>query len=162
MPLTRTEALDRLAWMVASDQYPFLDSTALQQLVDDHARWAVWSASTAFVVGDIIIPTVANGRLYQCVIAGTSSATEPQFPQWTRTTGYSVNDGSGDLLWQDIGPANVERYDIRAAARQGWIRKASSITHLIDVKDGQVDAKMAVLREHCLDQAKRFSPMVFV
>ena len=36
MPLTRTEALDRLAWMVASDQYPFLDSTALQQLVDDH------------------------------------------------------------------------------------------------------------------------------
>ena len=38
----------------------------------------------------------------------------------------------------------------------------SSITHLIDVKDGQVDAKMAVLREHCLDQAKRFSPMVFV
>ena len=87
MPLTRTEALDRLAWMVASDQYPFLDSTALQQLVDDHARWAVWSASTAFVVGDIIIPTVANGRLYQCVIAGTSGATEPQFPQWTRTLG---------------------------------------------------------------------------
>jgi uncharacterized protein YaaQ len=73
-----------------------------------------------------------------------------------------VNDGAGDLLWQDIGPANNERYDIRAAARQGWIRKASSITHLIDVKDGQVDAKMSALREHCLDQAKRYSPMVFV
>jgi len=162
MPLTRTQALDRLAWMTASDQYPFLDSTALQQLVDDHARWGLWIASTAFVVGDIVIPTVANGRLYQCVIAGTSGATEPQFPQYTRTTGYSVNDGSGDLLWEDIGPANIERYDIRTSARQGWIRKASSITHLIDVKDGQVDAKMAVLREHCLDQAKRFSPMVFV
>ena len=162
MPLTRTQALEQLAWRVASDQYPFLDSTALQNLIDTTARWSVWTASTSYVYGDIVIPTVANGRLYQCVIAGTSSATEPQFPQWTRTTGYSVNDGSGDLLWQDIGPANVERYDIRAAARQGWIRKAASITHLIDVKDGQVDAKMAALREHCLDQAKRNSPMVFV
>jgi hypothetical protein len=162
MPLTRTQALERLAWMVASDQYPFLDSTALQQLVDDHARWTVWTASTAYVYGDIIIPTVANGRLYKCIIAGTSDTTEPEFPQWVTNSGYTINDGSGDLQWQDIGPANVERYDIRAAARQGWIRKASSITHLIDVKDGQVDAKMAGLREHCLDQAKRYSPMVFV
>ncbi len=162
MPLTRTQALERLAWMVASDQYPFLDSTALQQLVDDHARWTVWTASTAYVYGDIIRPTVANGGLYKCIIPGTSDTTEPEFPQLAYNSLYTINDGSGDLQWQDIGPANVERYDIRAAARQGWIRKASSITHLIDVKDGQVDAKMAALREHCLDQAKRYSPMVFV
>ena len=96
MPYTRTQALERLAWMVASDQYPQLDSTALQQLVDDHARWSVWTASTAYVVGDIVIPTVANGRLYQCVIAGTSSATEPQFPQWTQTLNYSSAWFNGD------------------------------------------------------------------
>lgn len=162
MPLTRTESLDRLAWMVASDSFPQLDTTALQQLIDDHARWELWTASSSYEVGDIIVPTVRNGRLYQVIIAGTSGTTEPLFPTLASNNFYIIVDGTSDpqLTWRDIGPANNERYDLRSSARQGWLRKASAVTTMIDSKDGQVDVKMSALHDHCIAQANRFAPLV--
>jgi len=57
-----------------------------------------WAASTAYAVGDVVIPTTANGHWYQCTTAGTSDAvTEPTWP----TNGSTVNDNGA--VWTDMG-----------------------------------------------------------
>jgi len=50
-----------------------------------------WTASTAFSVGDAVIPTTPNDYFYECTDAGTSGDTEPT---WPTTVGDTVNDGS--------------------------------------------------------------------
>lgn len=50
-----------------------------------------WVASTAYTVGQQIVPTLLNGFVYQCVVAGTTAATEPT---WPTTLGTTVLDGT--------------------------------------------------------------------
>lgn len=57
-----------------------------------------WSASTAFVVGQVVRPTSGNGNLYRCVVAGTSSGTPPTFPT---VFGQDVSDGG--VTWVNCG-----------------------------------------------------------
>ena len=47
--------------------------------------------NTAYTVGAIVKPTVANGYLYRCTTAGTSGASEPQF---ITTAGSLTTDGT--------------------------------------------------------------------
>lgn len=65
---------------------------------------SVWTTLTGYLVGDFIIPTVINGHVYECTVAGTSAAGEPVFP----TDGSTVVDGT--VTWLDIGmnPAGDE------------------------------------------------------
>jgi len=53
-----------------------------------------WAASTAYNVGDKVIPTTANDRYYECTTAGTSGATEPA---WTTGIGDTITDGT--VVW---------------------------------------------------------------
>ncbi len=54
-----------------------------------------WSGSTAYGLGDVVVPTSPNGHSYRVVTAGTSSGSEPTWP----TGGGSVTDGG--VTWQD-------------------------------------------------------------
>lgn len=57
----------------------------------------VWAVATAYVVGDLVTPTVLNGKNYRCTVAGTShAATEPTWP--TVTLGTTVTDGT--VTWE--------------------------------------------------------------
>lgn len=56
-----------------------------------------WAASTTYAVGDIVRPTTWNHRLFQCVVAGTSGATEPT---WDTTIGNEQTDNT--VTWQTI------------------------------------------------------------
>ena len=49
---------------------------------DGGARWepGKWKKLTAYVVGDMVIPTTPNGNFYRCTTAGTSGTTEPTWP----------------------------------------------------------------------------------
>lgn len=58
-----------------------------------------WTASTAYTVGQTIVPTSPNGRLYQCTTAGTSAATQPT---WPTTDGGTVTDGTA--VWTEMTP----------------------------------------------------------
>lgn len=50
-----------------------------------------WAASTAYNVGDEIIPNATqNGKVYFCIVAGTSDTTEPT---WPTIIGNTVVDG---------------------------------------------------------------------
>lgn len=57
-----------------------------------------WAASTAYVVGTVRKPTVANGHTYVCVKAGTSGLVEPTWPLTARTR---VSDGTA--IWAEAG-----------------------------------------------------------
>lgn len=166
MALSRADAIARVSLWCDATSYPEVSTTDIGTVVDQFDRFATWAASTAYAVGDRIIPTTPNGRVYEARRAGTSDSTEPDWPTWpgSQYQGWATSDGPSDpqLLWVDAGPANVERYDVRSAARQVWLIKASRVVGEIDSKDGAADLKLSQLRTHCLEQAEKFRPLVIV
>jgi len=52
-----------------------------------------WTPITAFIVGDLKIPTVPNSRVYECTNAGLTGAIEPL---WTTTVGDVIVDGGAE------------------------------------------------------------------
>jgi hypothetical protein len=111
------------------------------------------------------VPTTPNGRVYECRVAGTSGTTQPDYPVYPayQFQGFSIEDGASNprLTWVDMGPANIERYDVRTATRQGWLIKASRCASDIDAKEGTSDVKLSQLKAHCLSMAERYRPLVF-
>jgi len=70
-----------------------------------------WAATTSYEHGDVIFPTVSNGKCYLCYEwvgsyfgSGTSGSTEPT---WTTTVG-AANTGDGDLSWICIDPTDYQ------------------------------------------------------
>lgn len=53
--------------------------------------------STAYMLGQIVVPATANGYYYICTVAGTSAATIPTYPT---TIGTTVVDGG--VTWTTI------------------------------------------------------------
>lgn len=64
--------------------------------LEEATRNAIWTASRAYVVGDIVRPTTKNGRSYICTVAGTSSTVEPA---WTITRKGTQVDGT--VTWRE-------------------------------------------------------------
>jgi len=59
---------------------------------------ATWAASTSYNVGDIVIPSTANGFYYECTVAGTSDSTECT---WPTKVGETVTDNT--VTWECKG-----------------------------------------------------------
>lgn len=55
-----------------------------------------WAPATAYSVGDYVIPTAANGRLYKCTTGGTSGGSEPS---WGTVDGGTTNDNG--VVWTE-------------------------------------------------------------
>jgi hypothetical protein len=164
--MTRAEAIAQVSMMVDATAYPQVSTTEIGAQLDLFVRFGTWTASTAYAVGDRVIPTNPNGRVYECRVPGTTDTVEPDFPEYPggQYKGWSTLDGSSDptLMWVDQGPANVERYDVRTIARQMWLIKASRVAGEIDAKEGASDVKLSQLMAHCLTMAERYRPMVIV
>lgn len=155
--MTRAEAIARLSDMTAAGSYPELTDNQLGTLIDDTARWSVYALDTAYVVGDIVTPTTANGRQYRCIIAGTTDDTTE--PEWLRAgpKGAIYSDATdADLQWMDDGTAHKERYDLHKAAMRGWLYKAATVAGLVDSSDGSESIRMSQLHAQCLAMAKRY------
>ena len=62
---------------------------------------AAWLASTTYLVGEYVQPTVAggNGHLYRCTQGGTTAAIEPE---WPLVENGAVMNGS--CIWEEITP----------------------------------------------------------
>jgi len=58
-----------------------------------------WVTLTVTELGDVIIPTVANGHSYICTTSGTTGTPEPT---WTLVPG-SVQTTDGDVVWTENG-----------------------------------------------------------
>lgn len=71
-----------------------------------------WSSATAYSVGDVVVPSTANGHFY--IVdeggAGSSGGSEPTWP----TSGGSVGDGS--VTWRDAGMIDVASAALQVVA----------------------------------------------
>lgn len=84
-----------------------------------------WQASTAYQLNDIVIPSPPNGHAYQCIVAGTTGASQPTWPFTDLTidpfnpsvtkTGGTVTDNV--VTWLEIG-ATVDQQTYDAAGHQ--------------------------------------------
>jgi hypothetical protein len=85
-----------------------------------------WAPATAYLLGQIVRPQSGNGQLFQCVVAGTSSASQPAWPAY----GLDVTDGS--VTWMAIG-AGIVTWN---AANIAWTGYAGTFRYLV-VSDRQ-------------------------
>lgn len=163
--LSREQSIEQVSLQADTLTYPVLTSSEVANIVDRSRRFAVWAASTGYTIGDRVIPTPANGRVYECVVAGTSTTTQPAFPL---TGGYIGqvfdNDSTGlwadgdDLLWADVGPQPSEQYDTRMATRQCWLLKAGRCASEVDSNGVSLNQLM----NNCLKMAERYKAVVVV
>lgn len=86
----------------------------LDSIILASARAMVWQASLAVKYGDIVVPTVGNGRRYRVVTAGTLGSTEPS--SWPDYDYGSVESGTATL--EEDGRFVGSIYDVRAAIRE--------------------------------------------
>ena len=163
MSLSRAEAIGRVALYSQAAQYPAVSTTDIGTILDEHKRFDTWTANTAYAVGDRVVPITPNGRVYECRIAGTSGTAEPEFPSiyGYKWEGFVLVEGTSDpqLAWVDMGPANIEPYDVRTATRAVWLLKAGLVATEIDAKDGPSDVKLSQLQQQFLTMADRFRPV---
>jgi hypothetical protein len=54
-----------------------------------------WLATTAYALGDWVVPTARNGFIYKCTTAGTSDGSEPS--PWSTTVGGTESDAT--VVW---------------------------------------------------------------
>ena len=162
MPLSRLAAIKQLSDFCQSTLYPELTDNQLGNLIDQHKKFATWQPSTSYLVGDMIVPTIPNGRVYQCIIAGTSTTTEPTFPSIGYAVGQAFYNYVGTppnfygLTFQDNGFITTEVYDVRAAAKQAWLLKASIAANLANTSDGQMRIDLHTIQENCIQMAGKF------
>jgi hypothetical protein len=161
MPLSRLDAIKQVSFMCQAGEYPELTVDELGQVVDDNKRFDDWSASTSYVYGDIVAPIVKNGRTYKCIEAGTSGTVNP-FPEYYSENSTGIGYDDNTVKWIDLGPAHVETFDIRSAARAAWILKAAKVSNLINSKDGSQDLQLESLQKQFLSMAERYRPVVIV
>lgn len=62
---------------------------------------ATWAATTRKRIGDAVVPTVGNGKVYRCVSGAGSTFTGSSEPTWPTVIGNTVVDG--DVTWECFG-----------------------------------------------------------
>lgn len=145
-------ALAAVRMFVAPDDTPTLDDVELNSILDSVQRASFWVLSTAFSVGDVILPATKNGHRYRCAQAGTTAATEPTWPTRDAAT---ITDGT--VIWEEAGADYENVFDIRAAASQAWTLKQAKASQLFDMP-GQ---SLSQITDHCKQMAEAFEPVKF-
>lgn len=109
--------------------------TTIAEAIIDDAAVTAWTATTAYLVGDIVRPTVADGFIQRCIVAGTSSGTEPA--SWGQTVGLDTIDAT--VTWENVGTQYVrlDGTDIQWAA--STITDARFAVVYVDGTDGVGD-----------------------
>lgn len=77
-----------ILWAVINNEIFYIDAVT-------RTAEATWAPSTAYNVGDYVVPTTGSRLRYRALSTGVSDATEPVFPQ---VFGNSVTDNA--VVWQ--------------------------------------------------------------
>jgi hypothetical protein len=145
--------LEQLKSMVAATIDPVLTNDEIDTLLAQHAyatAFATWKATTAYVVGDTVIPSPRNGHYYKVTVAGTSGASQPAFPT---TSGGTVTDGG--VTWAEV--ATTPAYNLNRAAADGWRWKAAKVANRYTMSDATQRLNRSDLTKHCLLMARQYS-----
>lgn len=144
-----------LSEKLAPEAEPVLTDEQLYRLLDRAAVATVWTVSTAYAYGDVILPTVRNGHRYRVVEPGTSDSTEPDWG--TLQAGYQT-DGD-DLIWQEDGRDYADLWDIDRAAHEGWLLKAALAATDYEFTDSGLNLKRQQVAAGCRAQARVYAPV---
>lgn len=139
---------------------PVLTNDEQTALLTAAKRASTWLNNTAYVVGDVVLPTVRNGHRYRCIQAGTSAALLANEPEWPTRIGRWITDGVSDpiLTWVEDGPEYASIYDVRAAVHAGWMLKAAKVSHLYETRQTASTFSEQQVYEHCLQMAAKYAP----
>lgn len=88
---------------------PELDSDEIDAILARSQAASTWALSTAYSIGDVVLPNPRDGHRYVCVAAGTSGSTQPTFG-----TGNESRTADGAVTWQESG-LQSGIYDMRRA-----------------------------------------------
>jgi prepilin-type N-terminal cleavage/methylation domain-containing protein len=81
------------------------NSATLQRVMEniraDYNVYPKWRSGAVYTTSNYVIPTNFNGHRYLCTTAGTSSATEPN---WPLNSGGTVTE-SGGVIWTETPPS---------------------------------------------------------
>jgi hypothetical protein len=150
-------AMQELLRLSQFDIEPMIGEDELDTILTNAQVCSVWAASTAYSYGDVVVPTCANqnGRRYRCVKAGTSGSTEPTWGhfQMSRTA-----DGSS-LIWEEAGAQPKSIWDMRVAAYNAWLAKASKASTDFDFSGAGESYKRSQVYDHCLEMAAKYKPL---
>jgi len=84
--------------------------------------YTAWTASTAFAVGDVRRATTQQGTgfVFRCIVAGTSSGSEPDWPKVLYKTDGSSNDEGyvvdGTVTWAAVSAVSEELQKLAPSA----------------------------------------------
>jgi hypothetical protein len=120
---------------------PYVSSEELQDILDECAVARVREPAIAYAVGERIVLSPSNGRMYKAMEAGTSAATAPSF-----TNRKQLRDGT--VLWEDDGPAHSDLWDMGAAKRKALLAKAEKCAAFFDAREAGVDHKLSQRVSH--------------
>ena len=150
------DCIEQLRKYADVDCLPIIDD-CLPEIAAKRKLAQVWEPSTAYVVGDVIQPTVRNGHWYKCYRAGTSDTTEPV---WSTRT-YSRYTETDTVIWEECGSDwKGKLYDVRGAIHDAWSLKASKASHLVTQSAGNARIEAGALHENCRARAKEFASLV--
>jgi hypothetical protein len=83
-------------------------------------RGVLWTADTAFALGDVVYPPTPNGKVYECITAGTTGSSEPA---WGTTQDDEFTDGTAEWRTHDnyaLANASLSSGDfVKANATEG-------------------------------------------
>jgi hypothetical protein len=138
-----------------------MDSTALGDTTNARIYYGryrklynQWKASTAYVVGDYIVPTTANGRCYRCKTAGTSGATQPT---WGTTLEGDTSDGSVVWTCKEYFSISEAFYPILCLGASGYALEEYGRRILNSFNDGGPKAASDYMKRgyHTLEQYRK-------
>ena len=87
------------------------------------------ATSTAYAIGDFVVPVGGNLHYYMATVAGTSGGSAPTWP----TAGETVADGT--VTWQDMGliiQVDGTQYTFDAASGRMYTMPSTALTTAID------------------------------
>jgi hypothetical protein len=160
---------------------PIISDAEIDAILTRLATTTIWLPSTAYVVGQVVIPTAPLGRVFRCVLPGMSDTFEPEWliaPHYTGTvnplgawwgvgplpfvgnvvtTPWFWGLGDGSCAWRDFGAFAGELYDVQRATYEAWMLKAQKASSRVDSSlGGGITARESQTYQQCLAQARRY------
>ena len=154
--MTESEAFQKAVEVVATQACacdpPELSTAELEGVLRRSQIGATWQPDTVYGQGAQVIPSVPNGHLYQCIVAGTSGASEPAFNQFAGTT---TTDNT--VTWLEAG---LERgyFDLDQATSDAWLLKAGKAAPLVQNSSAGQSLASQQLFTHCNQMARYWEP----
>jgi len=161
--MNEATARAQLQSMTAWDAEPTLTAAEVQRLLDMHRMvdvygvladaYASWAASSPYIVGQLVVPTVRNGHFYNVTVSdGASGPTEPVWP--LTSGGAVVLDG---VTYTEAGSAPWSgRWALNMAAAEGWRWKAGKCAGRFSFSSEVNSFQRRQIHEMCLQMAAQY------